>query len=147
MLHSSGPSLVCTSADEDPTVTWDLAEDAATRKSVCVCVWCRPPCCFTECYHIWMFCCNMWQKWKQKKKILMKKNVMTKKKKVTGTLLHLLRQSVRVISFLFQTPLVYLASCLITALNRNCLFASVFFLHSPSLCAPSPASCSTLQQL
>lgn len=74
-----------------------------------------------------------------------------KKKRPGGTriLLHLLgKQVFGWSSYFFQTPfVVYPASCLITALTCDCLFASVFFLHTPSPCAPFPPPRSTLQQL
>lgn len=126
--------------------------------SVCAFFGADPMPFYDVCYCIWMFCCNMWEKNVDLKKKNILKNPFkrqfmekNKKKRPGGTriLLHLLgKQVFGWSSYFFQTPfVVYPASCLITALTCDCLFASVFFLHTPSPCAPFPPPRSTLQQL
>lgn len=105
---------------------------------LCVCFLVQVPCCFTADATVsgcFVAICGRinWTKifWKilKVKKTQSTPVMSVRKKKVFGWS-----------SFFFRHHLWYaLTSCpLLTALTCNCLFASVFFLHSPSLCAPSP---------
>lgn len=105
---------------------------------LCVCFLVQVPCCFTADATVsgcFVAICGRinWTKifWKilKVKKTQSTPVMSVREKKVFGWS-----------SFFFRHHLWYaLPSCpLLTALTCNCLFASVFFLHSPSLCAPSP---------
>lgn len=154
--------LMCRTTEDDASnAAWDWAEDAATLKSVCVCVfWCRSHAVLRRMLpylDVSLQYVGEERGLKKKKNILknplkrqfMEKNLKKKQPRGTRILLHLLGNQVfGWSSFFFQTPfVVYPASCLITALTCDCLFASVFFLHTPSPCAPFPPPRSTLQQL
>lgn len=121
---------------------------------ICLCVrLVQIPCCFATYADVsgcFLAICGR-RKWKKNiLKNLLKRQFMKKNKKTEGNsdTATSVRNKVFGWSSFFQALfVVYPASCLITALTCDGLFASVFFLHTPSPCVPSPPSCSTLQQV
>lgn len=156
MLHSSGLSAVWTREEDTITnVTWDLAEDAATLKSVCVCAFGADPMPFLRRMlpYLDVLLQYVGEESGKKKNILknpLKRQFMKKNKTTEGTriLLHLLGKKCLGDLVSFSDTICGISCLLPNYCPHLRLFVCfcVFSAYPISVC-PLPTSCSTLQQL